>query len=49
MKQYKNYVIGISFLAINFVHFMIKIFFTTKYTKKHEDFFILIILRDLRG
>jgi len=26
---------------------MIKIFFTTKYTKKHEDFFILISLRDL--
>ena len=28
---------------------MIKIFFTTKYTKKHEDFFILISLGDLRS
>ncbi len=27
---------------------MIKIFFTTKYTKKHEDFFILINLINLR-
>jgi hypothetical protein len=27
---------------------MIKIILTTKYTKKHEDFFILIILRGLR-
>ena len=29
-------------LATNIVHFMTQIIFTTKYTKKHEGFFILI-------